>query len=296
MNEPSRPSSGGASSSELPGAPLDVAIVGAGRVGCSIGRSLLAAGHRVVAATVARTDSAKRVFDALGRIPLVRSEDAALSASVVVCAVPDDALLDTATRVAKGLEPGAVVVHTSGISGAEALSACGPNVAAIHPAQTIPEPTTDLGGVFFGVTAPEHMKPWAAWFVGELGGTPVDIPEGSRVLYHAALAMASNFTVTIAGDAADLLGDRAMLAPLIGQSVENVARLGADEALTGPIVRGDAGTVRKHLAALTAGAPHLLESYVANARRTLDRAVRSGRLDASKARAVAEALEEALVR
>jgi hypothetical protein len=54
--------------------------------------------------------------------------------------------------------------------------------------------------------------------------------------------------------------------------------------------------VRKHLAALTASAPHLLESYVANARRTLDRAVRSGRLDAAKARAVAEALEEALVR
>jgi predicted short-subunit dehydrogenase-like oxidoreductase (DUF2520 family) len=61
-------------------------------------------------------------------------------------------------------------------------------------------------------------------------------------------------------------------------------------------VRGDAGTVRKHLAALTAGAPQLLESYVANARRTLDRAVRSGRLDAAKARAMAEALEEALVR
>ena len=296
MNEPSRPSSGGASSSELPGAPLDVAIVGAGRVGCSIGRALLSRGHRVVAATVAHTDSAKRVLDALGHVPLVGPEDAALSASVVVCAVPDDALVDTAERVVTGLRPGAVVVHTSGISGAEALSACGPNLAAIHPAQTIPEPATDLTGVYFGVTAPEHMKSWAAWFVGELGGTPVDIPEGSRALYHAALSMASNFTVAIAGDAADLLGDRAMLSPLIAQSVENVARLGADQALTGPIVRGDAGTVRKHLAALTASAPHLLESYVANARRTLDRAVRSGRLDAAKARAVAEALEEALVR
>ncbi|MEX2557474.1 MAG: Rossmann-like and DUF2520 domain-containing protein [Actinomycetota bacterium] len=296
MNEPSRPSSGGAYPSELPGAPLDVAIVGAGRVGCSIGRALLAAGHRVVAATVAHPDSAKRVLDALGHVPLVGPEDAALSASVVVCAVPDDALADAASRVAAGMQPGGVVVHTSGISGADVLTACGPNVAAIHPAQTIPEPTTDLAGVFFGVTAPEHMKSWAAWFVGELGGTPVDIPEGSRVLYHAALAMASNFTVAIAGDAADLLGDRAMLAPLIAQSVENVARLGADQALTGPIVRGDAGTVRKHLAALTVGAPKLIESYVANARRTLDRAVSSGRLDAATARAVAEALEEALVR
>jgi predicted short-subunit dehydrogenase-like oxidoreductase (DUF2520 family) len=108
--------------------------------------------------------------------------------------------------------------------------------------------------------------------------------------------MASNFTVALAGDAADLLGDGAILAPLIAQSVSNVARLGADEALTGPIVRGDAGTVRKHLSALASRAPHLTESYVANARRTLDRAVRSGRLDAGRAEAVEDALEQALVR
>jgi predicted short-subunit dehydrogenase-like oxidoreductase (DUF2520 family) len=236
------------------------------------------------------------VLDALGHVPIVEPEDAGLSATVVVIAVPDDALTATAGRVVPGLRPGAVVVHTSGISGVEALDGCGPNVAAIHPAQTIPEPVTELTGVFFGVTAPEHMRAWAAWFVGELGGTPVDVPEESRVLYHAALAMASNFTVAIAGDAADLLGDPAILGPLLAQTVGNVARLGAEEALTGPIVRGDEGTVRKHLEALASKAPRLLEVYVANARRTLDRAVKSGRLDPAKARAVGEALEEALVR
>lgn len=296
MNEPSRPSPGGASSSELPGTPLDVAIVGAGRVGCSIGRALLDAGHRVVAATVSSPASARRVLDALGQVPLVNPEDAGLSATVVVLAVPDDVLDATVERVIAGLRPGAVVVHTSGISGVGVLEPCGPNVAAIHPAQTIPEPTTDLNGVFFGVTAPEHMRAWAQWFVGELGGTAVDVPEDERVLYHAALAMASNFTVAISGDAADLLSDPAMLGPLLSQTIGNVARLGADEALTGPIVRGDAGTVRKHLEALASKAPHLLEAYVANARRALDRALKSGRLDPAKARGVAEALEEALVR
>ncbi|MGH2726683.1 MAG: DUF2520 domain-containing protein, partial [Actinomycetota bacterium] len=163
-------------------------------------------------------------------------------------------------------------------------------------AQTIPEPTSDLAGVYFGVTAPEHMKDWASWFVGELGGVAVDVAEESRVLYHAALAIASNFTVALAGDAAELLGDPAMIAPLLAQTVDNVARLGADRALTGPIVRGDAGTVRMHLAALASRAPQLLESYIANARRTLDRSVRSGRLDPDKALAVTEALEAALVR
>jgi predicted short-subunit dehydrogenase-like oxidoreductase (DUF2520 family) len=280
-------------SSDLPAAPLDVAVVGAGRVGCAVGRALAHHSHRLVAASVARQDSAKRVLDALGPVPLMEPQDAALAASVVLIAVPDDVLAETARRVATGLCEGAVVIHTSGIAGTDVLAPCGRNVAAIHPAQTIPEPTTDLAGVFFGVTSPDHMAGWAAWFVGELAGVPIAIPEADRALYHAALSMASNFTVALAGDAADLLGNREALGPLLRQTVDNVMRLGGDEALTGPIVRGDAGTVRKHLAALDDKAPHLVEAYVANARRALDRATRSGRLDPTKARAVAEALAEA---
>jgi predicted short-subunit dehydrogenase-like oxidoreductase (DUF2520 family) len=294
VNEPAGPE--GSASSELPSAPLDVAIVGAGRVGCSIGRALLARGHRVVAASVANEASAKRVLDALGHVPIVASSDAPLAANVVVIAVPDDALAATVDEVRAGLCEGAVVIHTSGIHGASVLGACGPNVAAIHPAQTIPEPTTELDGVYFGVTSPEQMRAWSSWFVAELGGIPVEVPEDRRALYHAALSMASNFMVALAGDSADLLQDPASLEPLLRQTIENVSRLGADEALTGPVVRGDAGTVRAHVAALTAHAPHVLEMYVANARRTLDRAVRSGRLDATKAKAVADALEEAMVR
>ena len=296
MRYPSGPSSGGASSSELPSSPLDVAIVGAGRVGCSIARALLARDHRVVAATVYQHDSARRVLDVLGHIPLVEPEDAALAANVVVIAVPDDALPGVAARVSDGLEAGAVVLHTSGLHGTSVLGLCGENVAAIHPAQTIPEPTTDLTDVYFGVTAPDHVREWAWWFVGELGGIPLDVPEEQRVLYHAALVMASNFTVALAADAAGLLGNADALAPLLRQSVENVIRLGADQALTGPVVRGDAGTVRAHVAALSAKAPQLLEAYVANARRALDRARTSGRLDEAKARDVAGALDEAMVR
>jgi predicted short-subunit dehydrogenase-like oxidoreductase (DUF2520 family) len=293
---PSGPSTGGVLSSGLPSAPLDVAIVGAGRVGCSIGRALLARDHRVVAASVASADSARRVLGALGHVAIVDPEDAALAASVVVIAVPDDAVEATARRVARGKRDGAVVIHTSGIHGAGVLASCGPDVAAIHPAQTIPEPSTDLAGVYFGVTAPEHTRAWAAWFVTELGGIAIDVAEEQRALYHAALSIASNFTVALAADAADLLGDPDALAPLLRQTVENVVRLGGDAALTGPVVRGDAGTVRAHIAALTAGAPQLLEAYAANARRALDRAVKAGRLDAAQAKAVSEALEEAMVR
>ena len=296
MSYPLGPSRGGASSSGLPSSPLDVAIVGAGRVGCSIGRALLARDHRVVAVSVANQDSAKRVLDALGHVPIVEPEDAPLAANVVVIAVPDDVVAETATRVARGLCEGAVVLHTSGIHGTDVLAPCGANIAAIHPAQTIPESTTDLNGVYFGVTSPEHLSEWAAWFVGELGGIAVPVPEEQRALYHAALSMASNFTVALAADAADLLQNPAALEPLLRQTVENVVRLGGDAALTGPVVRGDAGTVRRHIDALTRDAPHLLEAYVGNARRALDRAVKAGRLEPSRARGVVEALAEALVR
>jgi predicted short-subunit dehydrogenase-like oxidoreductase (DUF2520 family) len=81
--------------------------------------------------------------------------------------------------------------------------------------------------------------------------------------------------------------------PLLRRTVDNIATLGPDAALTGPVVRGDAGTVRKHLQALPA---HLVEVYVANARRAIERAVASGRLSRVAAAAVQEALEEAMVR
>jgi predicted short-subunit dehydrogenase-like oxidoreductase (DUF2520 family) len=278
--------------SREPGA-AEIAIVGAGRVGCSIGLALRASGSRIVAASVQTPASAARVREILPDVPLTSPEDAALGADVVVIAVPDDALAEVVPQVARCLRRGAAVVHTSGIHGAAVLAPCGDRVAATHPAQAIPAAGTSLEGVWFGVTCSDAMRPWADRFVIEMGGIPLRVAEEDRARYHAALAMASNFAVALAGDAGDLLGEPRMLEPLLRQTIENVVALGADQALTGPVVRGDAGTVRAHLRALP---PALLESYVANARRTLDRAVRAGRLDAPRAAAVSEALDEAMVR
>jgi predicted short-subunit dehydrogenase-like oxidoreductase (DUF2520 family) len=291
MTEFARPQTG-TPSSAAPGAS-EIAIVGAGRVGCSIGRGLAARGHRIVAASTFTPASASRVRDLLGDVPVTAPEDAALAADIVVLAVPDDVLAATVERVAAGMRAEATVVHTCGLHGAAILEPCGERVAAIHPAQAVPSGDADLTGVWFGVTCAPPMLPWSDWFVAQLGGLPLHISEDARPLYHAALVMASNFTVALAGDAQDLLGERAVLGPLMRQTVANIEALGADAALTGPVVRGDVGTVRAHLIALP---PHLLESYVANARRALDHAVRSGRLDAAKAHEVANALEGALVR
>jgi len=275
----SRPTTqSGAGSEPLtpPSSPFAVAVLGAGRVGGSFAKALAAAGHDVVA-ELRRGDDPS---------PVARAD-------VVVIAVPDDTLTDAANIVAHIRRAGAAVVHTCGIHGVAPLTGCGPFVAAIHPAVPVASPEQPFTGVIFGVTAPEEMRAWCASFVNDLGGAPLFVPEQERVRYHAALSVASNFAVALAGDSADLLGGYETLVPLLRATVENVARLGPDAALTGPIVRGDAGTVAAHLRDLPA---HLLEAYVANARRTLARAVASGRLDRSAAARVADVLEEAMVR
>ena len=259
-----------------PARPFDVAIVGTGRVGGAFASALRRAGHRIVA-ELGRTDDISRVS----------------GASLVVIAVPDDALNEVAAAVARSIRPGTAVVHTCGLEGVEPLRACGPSVAAIHPAHPIAHPDQPLDEVLFGVTCDEPMRDWCASLVADLGGTSRFIADEDRALYHAALVMASNFAVSLVADAADLLGGTDAIVPLMRATVDNVERLGPHTALTGPIVRGDVSTVRAHLRALP---QHLVEVYVANGRRALALAIASGRLDAVTASAVAEALEEALVR
>lgn len=259
-----------------PRAPFNVVIVGAGRVGRSFARALRAAGHTILA-ELRREDDPSPIA----------------GADVIVIAVPDDALFEAAGVVARLGHRGAVVLHTCGLLGLEPLFDCGPLIAAVHPAVPVARPDQPLDGVTFGVTCRDELRAWCDGFVRDLGGTARFISDEERALYHAALVMASNFAVALAGDAADLLGGHEILVPLLRATVENVAAMGPDAALTGPVVRGDAGTVRKHVQALP---HHLLESYVANARRALARAVAAGRLSEEDAQKVADAIETAMVR
>lgn len=277
MTDNARPSTGGAvSSPALPARPFAVGLLGHGRVGGAFAGALEAAGHRVVA-----------------RLRSADDPSSLADADVVVIAVRDGALAEAAAVAARHVRAGAVVLHTCGLAGTAPLSACGPHVAAVHPAIPIPAPDTPLAGAVFGVTCPGHLRGWCESFVVDLGGTPVFILEEDRVLYHAALVIASNFAVAHAADAARLVGGHQVVMPLMRRMVENIARLGPAVALTGPVVRGDAATVRAHVRALP---PELIESYVASSRRALALAVGSGRLDLAGAREVGEALEEALVR
>src|SRR6201996_4169118 len=143
-------------------------------------------------------------------------------------------------------------------------------------------------GVSFGVTAPGPLRPAAEVLVLEMGGEPVFITEENRPLYHAALAFAANSLVTLVAQAEDLLREAGadnpgrMLGPLLGAALDNALRFG-DAGLTGPVARGDDGTVAAHVEAIGAYAPAALPAYRALARLTADRALAAGILSASDA-------------
>ncbi|MDT0531283.1 DUF2520 domain-containing protein [Micromonospora sp. DSM 115977] len=271
---------------------LTVGVVGSGRVGTVLGAALAAAGHRVVAVTAGSGASRARAALLLPDAPRRSAAAVARAATdLLLVAVPDDALAGVVAALADGgaLRPGQVVAHTSGAHGLAVLApaaAAGARPLALHPAMTFtgtPDDLARLAGISYGVTAPAELRPLAARLVADLGGVPEWVGEADRPLYHAALAHGANHLVTLVNEAADRLRDAGVaqpekvLAPLLRAALENALRLG-DDALTGPVSRGDAGTVERHLARLAATAPESVAPYLALARRTADRAIAAGRL------------------
>ncbi|MFE9192180.1 Rossmann-like and DUF2520 domain-containing protein [Micromonospora sp. NPDC007208] len=271
---------------------LTVGVVGAGRVGAVLGAALAAAGHRVVAVSGSSGASRARLALLLPEVPRCPVTAVAhAAADLLLIAVPDDTLAGVVADLAErgALHPGQIVAHTSGAHGLAVLRpavAAGARPLALHPAMTFtgtPDDLARLDGISYGVTAPAELRPLAARLVADLGGVPEWVAEADRPLYHAALAHGANHLVTLVNEATDRLRDAGVsrpekvLAPLLRAALENALRLG-DDALTGPVSRGDAGTVERHLARLAATAPESVPAYLALARRTADRAIAAGRL------------------
>jgi predicted short-subunit dehydrogenase-like oxidoreductase (DUF2520 family) len=280
-------------------ARLTVGVVGVGRVGSALAVALGRAGHHVVAVSGVSDASRRRAADRLPSAEVLPADEVVRAVDLVLLTVPDDALAAVVEGLAAvgAFRPGQLVAHTSGRHGLDVLGPAtrqGALPLALHPVMTFAGGAEDverLGGTSFGVTAPEPLRAAGEALVVEMGGEPVWVPEDQRVLYHAALAWVSNNLVTLVSTAADLLKQTGaerpdlLLAPLLGAALDNALRRG-DAALTGPVARGDAGTVSAHLDALRASAPEVVPAYLALARLTADRALRDGRLDPQRAEAL----------
>ena len=227
--------------------------------------------------------------------------------NVVLLAVPDDVLAATAASLRREgrLADGAVLIHFSGLHSAAILNEGeGPKIRALslHPLQTFADAVAgvrNLPGTPFSVEGDEDLLAFGEQLVRDMGGSPFRIRGEQKPLYHAAACVASNYMVTLAAVAGQILASCGfseeeavrLLNPLLQGTIRNLTALDPPRALTGPIARGDVGTVARHLEALAELPEGLREVYRILGRETVNLALRKGSLDEERAEALRELLK-----
>ena len=286
MSEASDSDASAGARDEGPAEPvLSVFIMGAGVVGTALAVRLAGAGISVTGLhgrQVAPTDALRAISGPLGvvrttgEIPQSLSESAA-----VIVAVRDDRISEVAARlVAEGrLRGGQILLHTSGANPARTiLAVAAPQVRAVgtlHPLVSFADARAAVihegmpREIAFGIEGDEPARDLAKRIVRALGARAVILEAESLALYHAGAVIASSYVIAMIDTARSLLvkagvpADQALpvLIPLLASVVQNLAQVGLPDALTGPVERGDVTVVERHLGALAARAPELVELY-----------------------------------
>ena len=269
-------------------------LVGPGRLGSSLLRALDRAGQSVVAVGV-RPAAGPDLTAAPPRLvpddALRRSLSAAAGRPLVLwLTVPDDSIAavaaETAAAAGHSDASAVVVVHCSGLKGLEELAPwqrAGAQVLSLHPLQSFAplvagaaarcsRRTRSRTPVAVTARTPQAEAAGTA-LAGMIGGRPFLLRESDKPLYHLAAAVASNLLVALQSQAGELMRQAThrpsvadalqLLAPLVRTSLENALLLGPERALTGPVARGDAGTVRAHLELLRREPARLGAAYCA---------------------------------
>jgi len=257
-----------------------IGIVGGGPVGMTLGVALTAAGWQVGA--VASRDPVRRERFR-GLVPGARAFAEPVGVldecHLAIIAVPDDAIADVAAGM--HLYSGQALVHTSGLHGTEVLAAAraaGTSCGSFHPLVAfadVDRALAALRGATVAIEGDEDLLDVLAEMAESIGALPVRLAPGSKPAYHAAAVLAAGGVVALLDVIAEVAartgldegGALAVYGPLAAQALGNARALGIAPALTGPAVRGDAGTVAAHLAALEGGAPAALDVYRALVRR-----------------------------
>ncbi|MDO4258084.1 MAG: DUF2520 domain-containing protein [Actinomycetaceae bacterium] len=288
---------------------LSIGVIGMGHVGPVIASALRSVGHEIIGVSASSPESRERADAMLPGVPITEVPALVNESELVILAVPDDQIGPLVSGLADlgAWKVGQLVAHLSGAHGIALLdpaTRAGAIPLAIHPAMTFTGWSADVArlvGTPFAVTAPAPFLPIAHALVVELGGEPVDIAENDRVAYHAALTHGANHLATLVLQSLDTLRAAGVdepghfAAPLFSAALDRALREG-DNAISGPIPRGDAGTVAEHIRALGdlaaggEGADEILDTYAYMTRRTTMRLHAAGRLSDTAAEAILAAL------
>ncbi len=254
-----------------------VGFIGAGRIARTLAPALREAGYDIRAAASRSRANAEALADSVGA-EAVSPQEVVDRCALVFLAVPDDAIAPVAESVA--WRSGQAAAHLSGALGRGAIAvaaSAGAATGAFHPVQTFggAGTRTTLDGVAFGIDAEPPLYGVLAAMAERLGGRALRVPPEARALYHAGAVLACGYLTALLAEAVSVweraglsrTDAQAALARMAETTAANVGAAGAGEALTGPIVRGDAATVRAHLAALRQASPQTLEAYKAVGKR-----------------------------
>ncbi len=285
-----------------PASQWRIGFIGVGRVGSALAILMQRAGYNIVAVASRHAEHHATLAAMLDNPQLRRASPTEVfaAADLTFITTPDDVIAPLAGSIGRaGLGLGKAVVHTSGALSSAALSGVrehGALVGSLHPLQafaSVELALIRLPGSSFAIEGDATLIPALTRIAVDVGGTPMLIRSQDKTLYHAAVVLAANYSVTLAALGAQLLAaigidseaGLAALLPLLRGNIENMEQLGLPAALTGPIARGDSGTVARHLQALDATNTDIASLYRELGLLTLPLAQGKG-LDANKLNAL----------
>ncbi|MEA2447644.1 MAG: hypothetical protein QOK47_1281 [Actinomycetota bacterium] len=286
--------------STLPPARFRFALIGAGRVGTAVSVLLQQAGHEPIGVVSRSNASASAAAERLNS--RVSSMDDLASADVYLIGTGLDALSEVAGSIPE--VDGKTVIHFAGAAGVEPLSGVvdrGGLACALHPVQACP--TVDIAiarlpGSAWGVTCTPEAVEWADQLIAdEFRGFPVAVAESDRSLWHVAAVVTSNGIAALVAAGELMLEEigiaepERVLGPIAVGTAENVRDGGGGaRMLTGPIVRGEVATIERHIESLQDRPHDLADLYRLISALVLLIARRTGRIEATDAERITEAL------
>ncbi len=272
-------------------------------MGTAIAKGAQAAGRSVTAVASRHPERAAGLAEELGAVLVGDAAEASDHADVIMLCVPDDAIAPVATTLRN--VGNKLVVHTAGAKGLVVLDVAagrGAHTGSLHPVMVVAAGGREhkaLCGATVAIDGGDVARNWLTSFARDLHMEPVSIPAEHRALYHLSAAMVGGLMTGLLASAVDLwavLGlDRKTGATAMGRMVQeagrNLERLGIPEAVMGPAVRGDAGTIEQHLRVLAVEAPHLVPLYRVLVARCLPYAQERGVLTDSQIQAIVDVLK-----
>ncbi len=282
-----------------------IGFIGTGTTGTALAVKLHAQGYPIVAASDRTLSSTRRFADMVPDCRIYqKNQDVADNVDLTFITTPDDLIAPIAASLK--WHSGQSVVHCSGAASLDILAPArgdGANTGAIHPLQTfasVSQAIDNIPGSTFGIEADEPLFSILRDMAVALEGNWVKLKPGDKVLYHAAAVLSCNYLITLVKLATDLWKSFGMdpeqatqaLMPLLKGTLNNISNIGIPECLTGPIARGDTGTISKHISALEQSSTEALSAYLEMGLQTIPVALAKGKIDKKTADTLKTLLKE----